>query len=294
MTNKPIHIFGDSFSFCPQDSDNSNDWKSWPDQLAEEFVVKNYSFGGSGHFLMYDMFQQILENNEFKENDKIIFVLSSSFRIYFDFLEAPNFNNVPFLFYDLFKNKRYDELEDLLDSYDLFSESILERQNDFISKLLENKEFFMRFFDMMCPNLIYQNNKNITYLKYISEKYKLKILTFRCFNESEHKFERTYVSKKLDFWNHLWKNNQEDNFTKVSPISSEDVNSKYFRLIDDYLDEVSGGEQEVRDEYKKCHMIQENNQIMVNIVNNFFHNGNFSEKFLISGKNTKSKPYIYE
>ena len=41
MTNKPIHIFGDSFSFCPQDSDNSNDWKSWPDQLAEEFVVKN-------------------------------------------------------------------------------------------------------------------------------------------------------------------------------------------------------------------------------------------------------------
>ena len=78
------------------------------------------------------------------------------------------------------------------------------------------------------------------------------------------------------------------------PISSEDVNSKYFRLIDDYLDEVSGGEQEVRDEYKKCHMIQENNQIMVNIVNNFFHNGNFSEKFLVSGKSTKSKPYIYE
>ena len=32
-------------------------------------------------------------------------------------------------------------------------------------------------------------------------------------------------------------------------------------------------------------MIQENNQIMVNIVNNFFHNGNFSEKFLVSGKN---------
>ena len=286
MTNRPIYIFGDSFS-CLDDFDEDA-WYSWPKTLHEKYKVSNYSIGGTGPFLMFNKFHDLLEQGRFQPEDKIIFCLSSPFRIWFDFIDSPNHNNVSHIYYWLIKNNRFDEAEEFINDYNTHSP-----EHNLTEEIMSNQKFIMRFFELMQQDLLYQNTKNITYLKYISDKHKLKILVFRCFPETGECDEETkrFYPKRNSF-NISW-NPPDNEFCNLDLIKSEDVNTKTFRLVDDYLELISGRDG-IDDDVKKCHLSKENNQIMVNIAENFFFNGTSSEQFVSYDRYHKPKPYIYE
>lgn len=289
IQHRPIYIFGDSYS-CYDDSKLG--WDSWPQSLNKKYKVSNYSLGGTGPFLMFNKFHDLLEHNWFQSDDKIIFCLSSPFRIWFDFIDNANHNNVSYIYYWFIKNNRIKEAEAFISNYN-------EETPDHSLKedILSNHNFIMRFFDLMKQDLLYQNTKNITYLKYISEKHNMKILVFRCIEENAESglgrreiTERFYPKRKPCDISQV---TNMESFCKLDLIKSEDVNTENFRLVDDYLDFVSGQDGKNTD-IKKCHLSEQNNQIMVNIAENFFFNGTFSEQFEVIDDDYHKPKYIYE
>ena len=130
-----IHIFGDSFSSryddCYYDGEIGDLWYDIVMKETGEDVI-NTSEGGKGPYTSFKFFYEHVEENNIKEDDKIIFMLSSQYRLPFKFLDD---KDLGYDYIDYFLNnesifpreiKLYIEnfSYDILSTYDTLKEEI--------------------------------------------------------------------------------------------------------------------------------------------------------------------------
>lgn len=84
---KKIWIFGDSYSV-----EHENCKYSWPVRLKNNYIVKNFSLGGTGPEYQLDVFKKIILNTSLEELKSIdlIFLISSNSRKNFSFYTDPS------------------------------------------------------------------------------------------------------------------------------------------------------------------------------------------------------------
>ena len=86
-----IHIYGDSYACrCDEHIFNNETGDLWYDivtDFLEEHTINN-GIEGTGPYTSMSIFYEHLENNIFEENDKIVFMLSSQYRIPHIFLDS--------------------------------------------------------------------------------------------------------------------------------------------------------------------------------------------------------------
>ena len=86
-----IYIFGDSFSVEEPDDISFNGetglcWYELIRRREDSPEIINYSSKGEGSYASMEKLYHLVENNEIKLDDKIIIMLSSQYRIPFEFL----------------------------------------------------------------------------------------------------------------------------------------------------------------------------------------------------------------
>jgi len=154
-----IYIFGDSY--CEPDEKNQN-FKKWYEQVGP---VKNFGKCGTGPEYSFEFFHEVLIN-DIKKKDKIVFVLSSSHRAKFP-------------------------LKDVTKSY-LSSNVLTDKIEHWeIQKHKENIKFY---FETRGSNIIFDNLKNLFYLKNISNIFDIKIYTFLVYHLSSV-MKKTFVER---------------------------------------------------------------------------------------------------
>lgn len=163
MQKTKIHIFGDSFS---EDMENKFNVKRWFDFLSDEYEIINYSKAGTGPQYAFDRYYE----NDVNDKDVMIFLLSSSHRVPFKFFIDQCFGSHLSMILNESCLKRYEiDIKPYEDTY---------------FRLLEHKKSIKDFYDVKAKEFVFENLKNILFLKQISASRKQKIFVFTCFDVS--------------------------------------------------------------------------------------------------------------
>jgi len=163
-----IFIFGDSFSCryddCYYDGEIDDLWYDIVMREMRENVV-NTSEGGKGPYSSFKFFYEHVEQNNIKEGDKIIFMLSSQYRLPFKFLDD--------------KDLGYDYID-----YFLNNELIFPKE---IELYIENFSYdIISTYDTLKEEIDRANIKNLYFLKTFSNLKKIKTICFRCFEYKKY------------------------------------------------------------------------------------------------------------
>jgi len=282
-----IWIFGDSFSAKYSNVPvyfNGKTGICWYDMIG---ASTNYSTKGQGPYTSMKKLYHFVNNGEIKSDDKIIIMLSSQYRIPFDFLKDDIFKeyivpkddpeNIPFN-----EDQDFDYLIDywfIKNGYGWFTKSI-ERYTlgykwiEFIEKLFapEQIEYLNKHSDIILSTYLALKNdidmvnvKNIYFLKTLAQLQKIKIICFLSYDIGTRKH-----------------------------IRYKDLNDEYFKLQDVILwnvclqETIKRTEQiglhlslwpERLDNYRPNHLSYCNHKILSNIILNFFEKSNLDEKF---------------
>ena len=153
-----IYIFGDSFGYPSGKSYETCCVviSEWYNMLKSHEQVKNYCIGSIGPIDHFKLFWKEYDNICKDESAKIVFLLSSPFRLNFDFLE------------DLGHAKE-------LGDFALFRDAYYEY-------FYQYKDQMKSFIEFIGDELIHLNYKNIMTLKCISLLHDIKIIVFVCFS----------------------------------------------------------------------------------------------------------------
>lgn len=241
-----IHIYGDSYA-CRYDDhvfDNKTDdlWYDIVRDFFEEETINN-GIGGTGPYTSMSFFYEHLEKNIFEENDKIIFMLSSQYRI-------------PHLFLDNNEILGHDHIVDVLkhgQTTETHALSVNQYSYEIFYLYKTMKDHIDRF-----------NISSLFFLKQISQFKNIKTIAFICFphNDLDKKKFLNVDSYNLEYLN-------DENFY-FYPKNLEEVvtnESIYKKQIDTF------------ENNRANHISWENHKILANIIINFFAKTEFDENF---------------
>ena len=288
-----IYIFGDSFSVEEPDdiSFNGETGLCWYEIVRRKGTshnpmdgqqIINYSSKGEGSYASMEKLYHLVENNEIKLDDKIIIMLSSQYRIPFEFLNDSIFKddssfkgeqNFDYLIDHWFNAKglvgKMENMESLEWTEQVFSPEQIKYLND-------HSEIILSTYLALKEEIDRANVKNIYFLKTLSQLKNIKIICFLCF---EYKNKRY-----IDY-----------DFNKL--------NDDYFKLHNEVLWNVCLQENinnifaDTFTNYRANHLSYCNHEILANIILNFFSDYPFDldEKFhknII--EDSQPKPFVYK
>ena len=243
-----IRIYGDSYATRYDGHIFNNEtgdlWYDIVTDFLEEHTI-NYGKGGTGPYTSMSIFYKHLENNIFEENDKIVFMLSSQYRIPHTFLDRV-YRGVP----------HHDHIVNVLrDGQETETSALFVNEYSYeIFYLYETlKEHIDRF-----------NISSVFSLKQISQFKNLKTIVFMCFSHND--------LKKKEFFN-------------VNSYNLEYLNDENFYFYPKNLEEVVLNESiykkqiDTFENNRANHISWENHKILANIIINFFAKTEFDEKF---------------
>jgi len=168
-----VYIFGDSFADLNIKKFESDTWYT---KLTSIYDVKNFAKAGTGPIYSFNIFYDVMQN--IMQNDVIIFILSSPIRIPFSFLDDENiqmFSSVVFG-----DNRDKEEFKQIF-----FKDDIRYKKNKFyIDLFLKNKDKIIEYFNARGKEIIFENIKNILFLKYYSKINNIKTFCFLSFDIS--------------------------------------------------------------------------------------------------------------
>lgn len=254
-----IHLFGDSYvENEPAENLGVEDHKRWYDMLTEEQGEANINYGkcGQGPAQTMEIFRNIFEKGEIKNDDKVVIVLSHPMRI-------------PWKWAIHTDRKYMDESSISNDSATIYAMYFGDAQE---SKLDEYQEFAVgSIYDCMWNELSFMNLYRITFLKKI-----LKVPTV-CFCV----YDMNMNEKNTIYKKHLY---------------DLDVNDEKFYFYETPLFDHSKEEWDYFDmnEGMLNHFSEINHHTIKNIISNHFYNTNYSTEFTkghIKGVNNAEARY---
>jgi len=278
-----IYIFGDSFSASyPKVSFNGETGSCWYEmlQLEKKGVgdVLNYSKKGEGSYTSMKRLYNLVETGDINKTSKLVIMLSSQYRIPFEFLRDSIFKN------DTTFNK--DQDFDYLIDYWFNANGLIEKNEEhikFIEKLFSSEqiEYLNKYSDIILSTYLalkeeidMANLKNIYFLKTFSQLRKIKIICFLCFDHGT---------------------------TKYIDLEDNNLNDDYFKLHHEILwnvclqENVNNIFTDTPTNYRPNHLSYCNHRVLANIILNFFDKSDLDEKFhknII--ENTQSGSFLYE
>jgi len=261
-----ILIFGDSFSETAENHNynNKTDY-SWPQLLEKETDenIINYSKGSTGPYYSMSKLYEHIDTFNLNQDDKIVFMLSSQYRIPFSFIDTLH-------------------LQELADFY------------TYTRKLENSREYFNDFsyelwlvYKTLRDEIELTNYKNISFLKSLSITKKVKIIVFLCYSHyGFFTYEENYKDPYIEKFNFCDLN--DENFKLFEkPLDFVSLEENTIRKNID-----------TADNNKPNHLDWYNHVILKNIIVNFFYKKEYDENFkknYIRIKNEyESNPYIYE
>jgi len=168
-----IYIFGDSFADLNIKKFVSDTWYT---KLASTYDVKNYAKAGTGPIYSFNIFYDVMQ--DIMQDDIIVFILSSPIRIPFSFLDDENvqmFSSVVFG-----DNRDKEEFKQIF-----FDDDVRYKKNKFyIDLFLKNQEKIIEYFSARGKEIIFENIKNILFLKYYSKINNIKTFCFLSYDIS--------------------------------------------------------------------------------------------------------------
>lgn len=240
-----VYIFGDSYGHA---GNKRLTYRTWFDMIGEPVVNKSRG-SASPYYCMRRLNEAIYL---ISEDDKIIFIMSDKTRLDFPFLQ---------------------KIDHASTSHTILSKHPV--LNDSEKYLLEYKHEIDMVFSMfdkevdMYPFLI------ISYLKYVSQKIKCKIIVIPSFESTTF---------KLKFLDPFYFNSD---IFKVLDIDL------YRISCEEFIDEKYSEQIEAK---RRCHLSYENHVILFNIISNFFYDTSHSEIFhknLYKTEGKKLEKFIY-
>tara|TARA_Y100000004_G_scaffold186739_1_gene238606 strand:+ start:51 stop:773 length:723 start_codon:yes stop_codon:yes gene_type:complete len=174
-----IYIFGDSYGDARSNETPSS---AWYNMLKHHEDVKNYCIGAIGPIDHFKLFWQEYDNICKNKSAKIVFLLSSPFRLNFDFLE---------------ESSHAKELGD----FAMFGDA-------YYKYFYQYKDQIKSFMKFIGDELWHLNYKNIMTLKCISLLHDIKIIVFVCFSVNLDLMS-TETCKNDDYITKLTKLNDE-------------------------------------------------------------------------------------
>ena len=201
-----IHIYGDSF--CA-DFDEEETWPVVLSQLKKE-KINVYASCGTGPNWSLRILVNHLENNEIKNFDTIVFLLSDQKRLEFPFLEDKQHTGGVFRLLEETWQHPYQPGPTVL------KETLVTMGDQ--SYLNDYKSEIRVIAQTLGPMFLYENIKNITFLHLISQQFKnIRFVVFTCFSLESYlpyykdfNVESTKLLNLLDF-----KTLDADNFDYV-------------------------------------------------------------------------------
>lgn len=243
-----VFIFGDSYG--DEKSKYRNTYRTWFDMIDEK-VVNTCRGSGSIYYSVRELNKLV---DDIQENDKIVFILTNKCRLDFPFIEDT------------------DHIGAAIEVKDDAIGHVLEQQK----YLLDYSDEIKLVFSMFDQEIDMHSFLIISYLKYISQKKKCKVIVLPAFDSIK------YNLKVLDpfYFN-------SNNF-KVLDMDLFTVSQEEF--VDELYD------QEIENK-RKCHLSFENHVVLFNIISNFFYGTNRMEDFykdLYKTKGEKIERFIYD
>ena len=255
-----IHLFGDSYvENEPAKYLGVKDHKRWYDLLSEEQDEANINYGrcGQGPAQTMEIFREIFENGQIKNDDKVVIVLSHPMRI-------------PWKWGIHSKRKNMNETSISNDSATIYAMYFGDAKE---SKLDEYQEYAIgSLYDCMFNELSFMNYYRLTFLKQI-----LKVPTV-CFTV----YDMNMNEKNTIYNKHLYDMNLSDDI---------------FYFYDTPLFEHSKDEWDNFDDMNEGmlnHFSEINHHTIKNIISNHFYNTNYSTEFTkrhIKGVNNAEARY---
>ena len=254
-----IHLFGDSYVENEPAKDlGVRDHKRWYDLLSEEQGESNINYGkcGQGPAQTMETFRKIFENDQIKNDDKVVIVLSHPMRI-------------PWKWAIQTKRKDMNEASISNDSATIYSMFFGYSEK---SLLDEYQEFAIgSLYDCMFDELSFMNYYRLTFLKKI-----LKVPTV-CFTV----YDMNFNEKNTIYNKHLY---------------DMDLSDDIFYFYETPLFEHSKEEWDRFDmnEGMLNHFSEISHHTIKNIISNHFYNTNYSTEFTkghIKGVNNAEARY---
>lgn len=228
-----IYIFGDSY--CDPVRLNKNSSITWLNILKDHnYEIKNFGLSGTGPDFSLKIFNDLLVQNTFNENDLIIFILSSATRIDFPFSDNRySYYATKFLINGQWWSQYKESIDHPIDfekRNDYFDDKFSEFENRAKLNIKDFEEQILFYFETVGSNILFENYKNILYLKDISNQFNIKIITFPVFHLSsilKNCFVDSDFTEKIDYANFLQINyDMHEKFFDSIKIKSEN-NFKY-------------------------------------------------------------------
>lgn len=262
-----IFIFGDSYSIDYEYPHyyNGETGQCWTDIIREKYDedVVNHSYGGSGPYFSFKKFYEAFEEGHIKENDKIIFMLSSQYRLDFLGVNPGDQSLLPIVL----NGKSRKTVQHFGVNFSQIAYDVQLSHQTFAEEIYR------------C------NIKNIFFLKNLSQLKNLQTIVFLCF---DHNHDNDIIHDRIILNDHY--------------INYNKLNDEKFKLFDKFLYSICINENtyrvdsDISDNQRANHLSWKNHKILANVITNFFSNTNLSEKFyedIISIK-TETERFIYE
>ena len=200
-----IYIFGDSFSCrydnCYYDGEIGDLWYDIIERKLKTKVI-NKSEGGKGPYSAFKIFYETVEKNKLTSDDKIIFMLSSKYRIPFPFLKDNQLG------------------EDHIDTF--ISNGKLEED---VKEFIENHSYdIMMNYSTFKHEIDRFNVKNLYFLKSFSQLKEIRTMCFLCFENFDFDI---YDFQKLN-----------DNFFRVHHEVLWDITAKENTTMNPWVDTI--------------------------------------------------------
>tara|TARA_B100001989_G_C24441243_1_gene414060 strand:- start:74 stop:877 length:804 start_codon:yes stop_codon:yes gene_type:complete len=252
-----IHLFGDSFVYADDANElGLKDYTRWYDIIETQCNenTTNYGRNGDGCISTMELFTSLYERKWFEENDKIVVVLSSPYRIPWDWdLKVDGTLGDPSSWYDMWSERK--RKYDLEDKYKFSMNSL---------------------YDCMSEELARLNLKNICLLKHITDITNISICVFTVFNKTQSNTEKQYDESVYD----LNKLNSSKFYLHPTPLY--EISEKEWEHKEEYNAGLIN------------HLSESNHQILANIITNHFIGTSYDETFhtsFITGRKNKDAQY---
>lgn len=272
---KKIRIFGDSFGENENETNTDLTWFNLLGKKYPEYDIENYCMGGTGCDYSLDIFNNVIESDDIS-NDIIIFLLTGSDRIQFDFLKKPQHSSSCAFALEKNRLSKFDEYNEI--------------------KYIDSFEYDIRMmYNSYSKYLYYDLIKNITYLWFFSKQHpETKFIIFNCFGVDN------FYSESSDFIDIVKTDNKKifelkydtDNFYFVEKPLFE----IFLQQFDDFEDYLNDGD--LLNHFKSVSHnkiyeylvgIIENGEKNENILS--FENNDFFYEYMKKVKNDKQ--YLY-
>ena len=251
-----VYVFGDSF--CARTTRGS-----WVYHLKQHYDVTHFGKPGTGPYYSFDIFYELLLNNEFKDGDKIVFGISTAQRT--EFTERYAFEN---------GNKEYGNI-------------------DFFKKI-HTDVLFRNFKDICFLHQLAKNTSNIDFFVFRT----LADLEGEFFSMNDKEVEEVFdfVVKYLDIIPKYksFLNFDTENFYYL-PESLLSISVREIRNC-----QGVDSTYHIIDKWRHNHLSEENNLIFFNKIKNFFERVDETldfEKDIYYNelkKNDRFRDFIYE